>query len=360
MDIPVPLGKTKFYCIGTPFIVDDRYEFIKEIGPRHFGDIAVAHDKLLNKKVVIKKVTSVFTDLHYAKHSHLEIRLLQFFNHENILPLLNIEIHQRNIYHDLYITTEFQETNLHNIIRSSQNLSNEHFQYIIFQALRGLHKMHSSKVFHRDLKPSCLLLNQDCSLKICSLGIAKQCSPTPNDLTDYVGTRWYRPPELLLTSSKYDEKFDIWSLGCIFAELIGEVPLFPGENYIDQITRIIKVLGTPKDEDLEYFNNEASTRFIRNLPKEDKKDWRSILPRITDEGIELLDMMLTLNPNKRASALDCMRCPYFRDLYSEEDDCVDSKAFNWSCNEFRLNRENIEKFLYEEAKKFLKKDMNEY
>ncbi|OMJ82238.1 hypothetical protein SteCoe_17078 [Stentor coeruleus] len=353
MEITVPPGKTKFYCSGTQYIVDDRYEFIKELGPRSFGDLALANDKILNKKVVIKKVACIFNDLHHAKQSLKEIRLLQFFNHENLLSLLNIEIHQRNNYHDLYITTDFQETNLYKIIKSSQNLSNEHFQYIIYQALRGLHKMHSSKVFHRDLKPTCLLLNQDCSLKICSLGLARKCSPTPENLTDYVGTRWYRPPEQLLTSSKYDEKFDIWSLGCIFAEMIGEVPLFPGDNYIDQITKIIKILGTPKDDDLHYVNNDAGVRFIRNLPKENKKNWRNILPRITDEGIELLDMMLVFDPNKRASALDCMRSSYFRDYYSEED-CLIGEAFDWSYDEFVLNRENIEKYFYEEAKKFLK------
>lgn len=108
--------------------------------------------------------------------------------------------------------------------------------------------MHSANVMHRDLKPSNILVNKDCDLKICDLGLARGYEDENELKTEYVITRWYRSPEVILKASKYTKAVDIWSVGCIFAELLGRTPLFPGEDYLDQIQRTIAVLGTPTDK----------------------------------------------------------------------------------------------------------------
>ena len=131
--------------------------------------------------------------------------------------------------------------------------------------------MHSAEVIHRDLKPSNLLLNKNCDLKICDLGLARGLEyDTHNVLTEYVVTRWYRAPEVILNAQKYTHALDVWSIGCIFAELLGRAPLFPGDDYLDQIKRTISVLGTPTRDDLSFIGNDLAKKYVRSLPKRNK------------------------------------------------------------------------------------------
>lgn len=125
------------------------------------------------------------------------------------------------------------ETDMHRVIYSRQELSDEHIQYFIYQVLWGVLNMHSALVIHWDLKPSNLLLNKNCDLKICDLGLAWGFDCKDNMLTEYVVTRWYWAPEVILNASEYDHAIDIWSIGCIFAELLGWAPLLPGDDYLD-------------------------------------------------------------------------------------------------------------------------------
>lgn len=127
--------------------------------------------------------------------------------------------------------------------------------------------MHSANVIHRDLKPSNLLLNKDCVLQICDLGLGRGFEQEDEMKTEYVITRWYRAPEVILNASEYSKGVDIWSIGCILAELIGRHPLFPGDDYLDQVQKIIAILGTPSAQDLAYIGNESAIKYIKSLPK---------------------------------------------------------------------------------------------
>jgi mitogen-activated protein kinase 3 len=146
-------------------------------------------------------------------------------------------------FNDVYIGMEFMETDLHQIIRSGQELSEEHCQYFLYQILRGLKYIHSAGVIHRDLKPSNLLLSANCDLKICDFGLARPSSDS-DMMTEYVVTRWYRAPELLLNSTDYSAAIDVWSVGCIFMELIDRRPLFPGRDHMHQMRLITEVRGS--------------------------------------------------------------------------------------------------------------------
>ena len=127
----------------------------------------------------------------------------------------------------------------------------------------------------------------------------------------YVVTRWYRAPEVILNASEYTKAIDIWAIGCIFAELLGRTALFPGENYLDQVQRIISVLGTPTFDDISYIGNEQALNFIKSLPKRSKQAFSALFPGANALGLDLLSRMLTFNPHNRLSVEDCLAHPYF-------------------------------------------------
>lgn len=154
------------------------------------------------------------------------------------------------------------ETDLFKLLRT-QVLSNQHVCYFTYQILRGLKYIHSANVLHRDLKPSNLLLNSNCDLKICDFGLARVSDPTEvqeGQLTEYVATRWYRAPEIMLNARGYSKAIDVWSVGCILAEMLTNQPLFPGQHYLEQLNLIFNFLGSPSQADL----NEIRTDRARN------------------------------------------------------------------------------------------------
>jgi serine/threonine protein kinase len=166
-------------------------------------------------------------------------------------------------FEDIYIITELMETDLHRIVYSKQKLTDDHFAYFIYQLLRGLKYMHSANVLHRDLKPSNILLNSNCDLRICDLGLARGISQEgTSPLTEYVVTRWYRAPEIMLACREYTKAVDIWAVGCILAELLRRKPLFAGSDYMDQLKLITSVLGSPSEEDLSFVKSERAKAFM--------------------------------------------------------------------------------------------------
>ena len=188
---------------------------------------------------------------------------------------------------DIYMYTELMDCDLHFVISSGQTLSDDHIQYFLFQLLLGLHHIHLAGVVHRDLKPHNILLNKDCELRICDFGLARHLAvpdggqagggASPDDqrlLTIYVTTRWYRAPELLCFNESYSTAVDIWSVGCILAEMLGRHALFPGRDYLDQIKLIITCLGTPSPSDLATLKNQRAAHYVQRLPPCAKMDFQ--------------------------------------------------------------------------------------
>lgn len=168
-------------------------------------------------------------------------------------------------FQDIYIVSDLMESDLECIISSPQPLSNAHFQYFLYQILRGVKFIHSANVLHRDLKPSNILVNSNCDLCICDFGLARGVELTSNineELTEYVVTRWYRAPELLVYSQNYNKAVDMWAIGCIFAEMLRRRPFFTGRNPADQLSMIIRVLGSPSEHELTFVPHEAARRAI--------------------------------------------------------------------------------------------------
>lgn len=187
--------------IGTTFQVKDNYEYIKMVGRGAYGVVVSATDTKRDVGIAIKKVPNAFEDLIDAKRIVREIKLLSFFDHENIITMIDIEKPPAKTgFEDIYIITDLMETDMHRVIYSRQELTDDHIQFFVYQLLRGLLNMHSALVIHRDLKPSNLLLNKNCDLKICDLGLARGFDLNDNLLTEYVVTRWYRAPEIILNA----------------------------------------------------------------------------------------------------------------------------------------------------------------
>ncbi|KAJ7728311.1 mitogen-activated protein kinase-2 [Mycena olivaceomarginata] len=197
--------------------------------------------------------------------------------------------------------------------------------------------MHSAGIVHRDLKPSNLLINANCDLKICDLGLARSvqivAAPDGDCMTEYVATRWYRAPEIMLSFRNYTAAIDLWSVGCILAELFLRQPLFPGKHYIEQLHMILAVLGTPSEEQVYSITSTSSRKFLRTLPLWMPIPLRPIfalLPPPESEDNQ------TFEPNKRLSANQAIAHPYM-DVYHDPDDEPDCPPPEASYLEFDLD-----------------------
>lgn len=242
------------------------------------------------------------------------------------------------------------DTDLHQIIRSNQALSEEHCQYFLYQILRGLKYIHSANVLHRDLKPSNLLLNANCDLKICDFGLARTTSET-DFMTEYVVTRWYRAPELLLNSSEYTAAIDVWSVGCIFMELMDRKPLFPGRDHVHQLRLLMELIGTPNEADLDFVNENAR-RYIRQLPRHARQSFPEKFPHVHPLAIDLVEKMLTFDPRQRITVEGALAHPYFASLHDISDEPVCSMPFSFDFEQHALSEEQMKDLIYQEALAF--------
>jgi len=312
-----------------------------------------ALDSESNTKVAIKKIPKVFQDLVDGKRILREIKLLRHFQHENIIQIKDIcRIYDREHFQDIYIVNELMATDLHQVIRSKQNLTREHFQYFAYQILRGLKYIHSARVLHRDLKPSNILVNANCDVKICDFGLARGMQMQDSDMTEYVVTRWYRAPELLLMCQEYSEAIDIWSIGCILAEMIQRKPFFPGKNYLDQLNLITNVVGTPTSEDYQHVTHEEACQYLANLEYNAPKDIGRLLPNASPLEVDLITKMLIFNPEKRISTEEALKHPYFKGLHDPSDEPVASSTFTFEYDSKEISAQALRAMLHEEMLRF--------
>lgn len=223
---------------------------------------------------------------------------------------------------------------LHVVIRAGI-LEEIHKKFIIYQLLKALKYMHSGELIHRDLKPSNLLLNSECQAKVADFGLARSIN-CPKEigeqvLTEYVATRWYRAPEILLGSTKYSKAVDMWSVGCILGELINGKSIFPGNSTLNQIEKILELVGRPSQKDIESIDSPLATNIISstNIPK--KKTFLSMFPTASEDALDLLKHLLVFNPNQRFSATDALRHRYVKDFHDEAEEIVCKEPISKKC-----------------------------
>jgi mitogen-activated protein kinase 1/3 len=335
-------------------VIDNYYQPLKKLGHGAYGVVCSANDTKRDLKVAIKKVQGVFDDLVDGKRILREVKLLRHFQHENICGLVDLAPSPANVpFEDLYIVMDFMETDLHKIIYSKNALSDEHIQYFTYQILKGLKFIHSANVLHRDLKPSNLLLNSNCDLKICDFGLARGFkSGGDNEFTEYVVTRWYRAPEVMCSCQDYSTGIDVWSVGCILAELHGRKPLFPGENYVKQMNLIFSVLGTPEPHDYEFITNEKALSYIKGLEKRPKVPFSQLYTQASSHALDLMDRMLQFNPKKRITVNEALAHPYFEKLHDAETEPECKQPFDFQFEQVKMTKPVLQNFMLEEIYHF--------
>ncbi|KAJ0416625.1 kinase-like domain-containing protein [Aspergillus carlsbadensis] len=249
---------------------------------------------------------------------------------------------------DVYLVTELLGTDLHRLL-SAKPLEGKFAQYFTYQILRGLKYIHSAGVIHRDLKPGNILITENCDLKICDFGLARLQEP---QMTGYVSTRYYRAPEIMLTWQRYGKKVDMWSVGCIVAEMLLGRPLFPGTDHINQFYLITELLGNPPDEVIERITTKNTRRMMQSLQKFKPRPLREVFPAADDEAINLLEKLLVFDPDQRYSAEQGLKHPYMTPYHDPMDEPVATEKFDWSFNDAELPRETWKIMIYSEVLDF--------
>ena len=282
-----------------------KYEIVQKIGRGAYGIVWKAVDKKSRETVALKKIFDAFQNATDAQRTFREIMFLQeMANHENIVRLTNVLKADNDV--DIYLTFEYMETDLHAVIRAGI-LEEIHKQYIIYQLLRALKFMHSGMLLHRDMKPSNLLLNSECQVKIADFGLARSLEHQDDaHMTEYVATRWYRAPGILLGSVHYTYGVDMWSIGCILGELIGGKPMFPGTSTLNQLERVMEISGRPSDEDKAAIQSPHAATMLDSIPAMKQKPLAELYPQASKDALDLMERTLYFNPDKRLSAEDAL------------------------------------------------------
>lgn len=405
-----------------------KYELLEIVGRGAYGDVAKAKERSTDSSRAIKRMKDILDHQTDAKRAFREIHLLRHLNHPNIIPLRDVISNNNDIetlairktdisvfdgildnslsrrpyaarpkYGDLYLIFDFVDTDLAKIIKSKQYMTTKHIKFILYQILLGLKYVHSANVIHRDLKPANILIScTDCIARVADFGLARVVDPSAIDSqtfgnpetlesqeptmldvkkahTSHVVTRWYRAPEVILVLP-YSAAVDVWSVGCIFAELLGmdekifpdikhRKPLFPGngcgllspssddEDETDifggergQLTLIFKVLGIPEDEDLAHLDERSRDLIKKRRSHINPKGLNNIYVGATDEdgldlltadekldlltGLDLLTRMLHFNPNKRITVDEALAHPFLASIRKIEKEVVCKNPMN--------------------------------
>ncbi|XP_006152129.1 mitogen-activated protein kinase 15 isoform X3 [Tupaia chinensis] len=297
--------------------VAHRFLLQRRLGKGAYGIVWRAVDRRTGEVVAIKKIFDAFRDKIDAQRTFREILLLQEFGgHPNIIRLLDV-IRAENDK-DIYLVFEAMDTDLNAVIRKGTVLKDIHKRYIFYQLLQATKFIHAGHVIHRDQKPANVLLDTNCSVKLCDFGLARSLSslaegPEGQALTEYVATRWYRAPEVLLSSRWYTPGVDMWSLGCVLGELLRGRPLFPGTSTLHQLELILEVIPPPAKEDLRTLGSGYSASVLQRLGSRPRRTLDDLLPPDTPpEALDLLSRLLVFTPAQRLSAAQALQHPYVR------------------------------------------------
>jgi len=333
---PPPKGKSmgtnmnvrKRMSIRKPVVLRDVTVFQKkyQVGQGTYGSVFVGADKVTGGIVALKRINTEQEENGFPITALREVKILKALNHENVVKLKEIVTskEQNEIPKNVFMVFEYHEYDLTGILETSEiRFTQDHIKSWTMQLLKGVNYMHINQIIHRDLKASNLLISRKGELRIADWGLARSWNPTMKNLTNGVVTLWYRPIELLLGCKRYSPKIDMWSVGCIVAEMFRRSGLLKGHNDASQLSLIFDTCGQPTPESWPNIN-EMCPLWRNHTPRTDepikpnrlKHVLKERLPYpswMTPNAISLISNLLTLNPGKRWSALEAINADYFYD-----------------------------------------------
>uniref|UniRef100_A0A8C5BFS0 mitogen-activated protein kinase n=1 Tax=Gadus morhua TaxID=8049 RepID=A0A8C5BFS0_GADMO len=330
----------------TIWEVPERYQNLSPVGSGAYGSVCSAYDVKSDLKIAVKKLSRPFQSIIHAKRTYRELRLLKHMKHENVIGLLDVFSPATSLeeFTDVYLVTHLMGADLNNIVKC-QKLTDDHVQFLIYQILRGL-KVSLPPL--SDLKPSNLAVNEDCELKILDFGLARH---TDDEMTGYVATRWYRAPEIMLNWMHYNMTVDIWSVGCIMAELLTGRTLFPGTDHINQLQQIMRLTGTPPVSLISRMPSHEARNYINSLPQMPKRNFTDVFIGANPLAVDLLEKMLVLDTDKRITASEALAHAYFSQ-YHDPDDEPEAEPYDQSFESRELEIEEWKRLTYEEVVSF--------
>jgi renal tumor antigen len=299
------------------------YTLISKIGAGSFSEVLKVKDRKTGKFLAAKRLLKIYTSTEEAQNCEELKTLKKLEYHPNVLSLVEYIYEPQD--GALTLIFDLMDMSMYDFIKNrKKTLSETKCKFYLFQLVQGLNHLHRSGIFHRDIKPENILIRKDPRLKnlnplrselvqLADLGsVCHTDLPQPHSA--YISTRWYRSPECLLTSGYYGPKMDVWALGCCFYEIFTSIPLFPGENELDQLYRIHEIVGSPSEKMLSRFKHR---NVPYDFPKKKPIGFHNLAPMLSDYGVDVLKKTLAYHPDIRYSAKKLLDHIYFEELRSK-------------------------------------------
>lgn len=325
--------------------VPSYYSLVRHAGSGAYGSVDVFVDTRSGEMRAIKKINNVFTDgLRVATHAVRELRMLHHLQHPNIISLCDVVVPDScDAFDDVYLVMQHMPYDLRYVMESGCVLSARHIRHIMYQLVLAIQHIHAAHIIHRDVKPENILLDACCNVKLCDFGLARG-NRRPTIAWSRVQTIYYRAPEVALQCPRLSNKIDMWSVGCVMAELLAGRVLFPCETDLDLIRCIFAALGTPQH--MSRLGAPENIRKAKMLPRSTGVPLQQLLKTTDADALDLVRRLLAVDPRERISAHEALYHPYFSEC-SREEHILYAEHYDYSYERRCISLESIRRKCYE-------------